>query len=203
MTRPLFSFLFDIGNVLLHVDFETSLRRLFPNPPPDLPLRFARLLKHKDELETGRTSPEAFLDKAVEILGFSGSREEFLTAWLDVFAPNEPMWRTVEELSGAGHRLILFSNTNALHMDDALKRYEPVFSHFPEAVFSHEVGSMKPDEPIYRHAIEALGLVPEQTIYIDDLAENIESGRRFGFRVWRYDPARHEEFLDWLREQLG
>ena len=197
---PPFPILFDIGDVLLKVDFLASLSRIFPDPPADLPARFAKVLEHKDELETGRMAPDAFLDEAIETLGFAGPREEFLAAWLDVFEPIMPMWRTVADLSAAGHRLILFSNTNALHMDDALRRYAPLFRHFPEAVFSHKVGSMKPDEPMYRHAIETFGLDPARTLYIDDLPENIATGKRLGFRSWQYDAARHDEFLGWLAE---
>jgi putative hydrolase of the HAD superfamily len=203
MTTEPFAFLFDIGNVLLNVDFDSSLHRLFPEPPADLPLRFMRVMERKDELESGRMAPDVFLDEAIQALGYSGTRDEFLAAWLDIFEPNEPMWRTVEDLSSAGHRLILFSNTNDLHMADVLQRFEAIFRYFPEAVYSYKVGSMKPDEPIYRHAIDTYDLVPEKTIYIDDLAENIETGKRIGFRSWQYDAAKHGEFLEWMNEQLG
>lgn len=195
-------FLFDIGNVLLKVDFEPALQRLMPEPPADLPARLAAVMASKDELESGRLAPGPFLDDAMQRLGYGGSREEFRAAWCDVFEPIEPMWRSVAALAAAGHRLILFSNTNDLHMDDARARFD-VFRHFHAAVFSHEVGSMKPAEPIYRHAIEHHRLEPARTIYVDDLPENIATGRRFGFRSWQYDAADHPRFAAWLGHQLA
>ena len=202
MTPPR-TFLFDIGNVLLHVDFGASLPRLFPAPPAALPLRFTRVMARKDELESGRMASQDFLDEAIAALGYAGPRENFLNAWLDIFEPNQPMWRTVEELSAAGHRLILFSNTNDLHMNDVLHRFQPLFRHFPEAVYSYKVGSMKPDDPIYQHAIETHHLTPDRTIYIDDLPENIATGKRFGFRSWQYEAAKHQDFIGWLETQLA
>ena len=195
-------FLFDIGNVLLKVDFGPSIRRLLPEPPPDLPARLERVMACKDELESGRIAPQPFLDEAMRMLGFDGPRDEFLAAWCDVFEPIEPMWNTVAALAAAGHRLILFSNTNNLHMDDALARYD-VFRHFHAAVLSHQVGSMKPAEPIYRHAIEHHQLDPARTIYLDDLPENIATGRRLGFRAWHYHASAHPQFLHWLDRQLA
>jgi putative hydrolase of the HAD superfamily len=196
------TFLFDIGNVLLRVDFDRAVRRLLPNPPADLDARFARLLVHKDELESGRLAPGPFIDDAIRMLDFRGPRNEFIAAWCDVFDPIKPMWQLVEQLATAGHRLILFSNTNDLHMDDAMVRYE-VFRHFPEAVFSHRVGALKPDEPIYRHAIDRHQLDPAGTIYIDDLPANIATGQQLGFRAWQYSAAAHPAFLAWLDRQLA
>ena len=83
MTTEPFAFLFDIGNVLLNVDFDSSLHRLFPEPPADLPLRFMRVMERKDELESGRMAPDVFLDEAIQDLGYSGTRDEFLESFRD------------------------------------------------------------------------------------------------------------------------
>ena len=196
------TFLFDIGNVLLHVDFDRSLERLLPSPPADLTRRMQRVIAAKDELEAGRIESGPFIDRTMALLGFDGPRERFVAAWCDVFRPVPAMWDCVEQLASAGHRLILFSNTNDIHMDYALARY-PVFGHFTEAVFSHRVGAMKPDHRIYRHAIESHGLEPAATIYIDDLPENVDAGRRFGWHCWQYDHGRHDAFLRWLDQVLA
>ena len=195
------TFLFDIGNVLLHVDFDESLARLFPSPPADFPRRMQQVMSTKDELESGRIGSAPFIDRTIGILGFEGPREAFVDAWCRVFEPVGPMWDCVEKLSSADHRLILFSNTNDLHMDHALARY-PVFRHFPEAVFSHRVGAMKPDDPIYQYAVDTYDLDPAATVYIDDLPENIDGGRRFGWHCWQYDHNAHDAFLRWLEGRL-
>ncbi len=193
-------FLFDIGNVILEVDFHTSLRRILP-AGADANAVIGRLLVRKDELESGRMEDAEFLDWAVASVGGGVTRDEFVAAWLDIFRPVRAMWRTIAALAGAGHRLILFSNTNELHASSAFGRY-PVFGSFAGAVYSHRVGVMKPHEEIYRHAVENFGLVPERTIYVDDLPENVATGRRLGFRCWQYDAAGHAEFEAWLDGEM-
>ena len=194
-------FLIDIGNVILAVDFQPSLDALLPADRAEQALLYQKLQHGKDALESGRVSSEEFVTWSLAQIGGPVPRERFLRAWLDVFSPIEPMWREVARLASAGHRLILFSNTNQLHMDHALKRY-PVFDRFHGAVFSHEVGAMKPEPAIYQHAVDQFRLSPDTTIYVDDLAENIAAGRQFGFRCWQYDPTCHDPFVVWLTNQL-
>lgn len=49
-------------------------------------------------------------------------------------------------------------------------------------IYSHEVGLAKPDERIYALTCERLGLKPEEIIFVDDVAVNIEGARAFGMR---------------------
>ena len=194
-------FLFDIGNVILEVDFHTPLRRLLPSAANRDAL-IEILLTRKDELEAGRIATDEFLTWAIATAAPGWSVAQFTAAWLDVFRPIEPMAQTIAALAAAGHRLILFSNTNDLHASHAFARF-PVFQHFHGAVYSHLVGAMKPDEAIYQHAIDRFSLTPADTLYIDDLAANIATGRRLGFRCWQYDFTDHSSFAAWLAAELA
>ena len=194
--------LVDIGNVLLTVDFEEPLRQLVAEGPDDAHARIRSLLEKKDELESGKMEDEAFIAWASDRLGFGGTPEEFRVAWNSIFAPIEPMWTTMRGLKDRGLRLILFSNTNRIHADHFMPSFE-IFDIFDEAIFSHEVGAIKPDPAIYRHAIERYGLDPRTTLYIDDLPENIATGRDLGFHTHQYDYRKHDAALDWLRELVG
>ncbi|NNC87365.1 MAG: HAD family phosphatase [Akkermansiaceae bacterium] len=193
--------LIDIGNVLLTVDFETPLQELVPPQAGDSEARLRSLLEKKDELESGRLADDAFVAWASDRLGFDGSPEAFRAAWNDIFDPIMPMWEVMHELKDKGLSLILFSNTNRIHADYFLPSYD-IFRIFDHAVFSHEVGSIKPDPAIYRHAIETFGLTPAETLYIDDLPENIATGKELGFEAHQYDFRNHEEFLAWLAGRL-
>jgi epoxide hydrolase-like predicted phosphatase len=44
---------------------------------------------------------------------------------------------------------------------------------FDDLVYSHEVGINKPDPRIYAIACDRLGVAPAQTVFVDDVAENI------------------------------
>ena len=195
------TFLFDIGKVLLDFHFEPSLARLLPPGTADAEQRLSVLLEKKDDFEAGRISTEDYIPWAIERLGSEVSEEDFKRAWQNIFTPVEPMWRIVESLAASGHRLILFSNTNGIHCPWIFENYE-IFRHFPEAVLSFEAGAIKPEEPIYRHAIEKHALKPDETLYIDDLPANIDAGKRFGFRCWQYDLNDHPAFERWLSGEL-
>lgn len=191
------TFLFDIGRVLLNFDFESSLSRLLPADCPDAHTRLSRLLERKDEFESGAIDPDAYVSWALGVLGSHATADEFRHAWQRIFTPNEPMWENVSQLSAAGHRLILFSNTNAIHCPWVFDEY-PAFSLFQEAVLSFEAGAIKPNPPIYQYALEKHALIPQETLYIDDLPQNIATGIEFGFHCHQYDLKDHQAFEQWL-----
>lgn len=195
------NFLFDIGRVLLDFDFEASLRRLLPEGD-DIDRRLAPLLERKDEFEAGRIPLDDYLDLARDTLGPAVSRDAFIAAWREIFTPNLPMWDCVRRLHGEGHRLVLFSNINPIHWPWIAETYE-IFELFPEGILSFEIGAVKPHDPMYRHAVEQLGLRPAETLYLDDLPDNIATGRRFGFHCHQYDLRRHRDFEAWLDATLA
>ena len=194
--------LFDIGNVLVEVDFARGLAPLVPPEAGDPHLRLRRLLEKCSELEAGRMAPDEFIAKASQHLAFSGSADEFRSAWNSIFHPIPAMWTIVSFLKSLRLKLILFSNTNCMHITWLLENYE-VFEEFGGRVFSHEVGVNKPDPAIYHHAITEFDLTPEETLYIDDLPENIATGQNLGLRCHRYSKERHHEFITWLDQEFG
>ncbi|MDX1679520.1 MAG: HAD family phosphatase [Akkermansiaceae bacterium] len=195
------NFLFDIGRVLLDFDFEASLASLLPEGVGNPRERLERLLERKDELESGRIDADDYVSWALGVMGSEASPEEFRKAWCNIFTPNEPMWQQVRELEAAGHKLVLFSNINAIHVPWIYEAF-PQFELFHGAVMSFEVGHIKPQPEIYAHALENHGLKADQTLYIDDLPENVEAGRAAGLRSWQYDLHKHAEFEQWLESQL-
>lgn len=195
------TFLFDIGRVLLDFNFETSLARLLPDSTADPAEILAVLLERKDDFEAGSIDQESYVTWALEVLGSSVSRHEFLDAWQGIFTPNEPMWKCVRKLAADGHQLILFSNTNSIHCPWMFDEY-PEFSLFHGSVLSFETGFIKPHPAIYEYAIRNHELDPTTTLYIDDLPQNIATGRNLGFRSWQYDLNDHAAFESWLADEL-
>ncbi|NBV85847.1 MAG: HAD family phosphatase [Verrucomicrobia bacterium] len=187
--------IFDIGNVLLRFDFGQTLSRIAPLCSVSIGEIPSRLEPWKVQLESGRMDGSAFLEKAAEVLGYTGSHEVLQKAWQEIFSPIAPMHALVATLS---QPLYLLSNTNGLHAEYFLSEY-PVFRHFTDAVYSHEAGVMKPDPAIYHHALEKFGLSPQNTLFIDDLLPNIEAADSLGLLTHHYHHERHEAFLAELR----
>lgn len=194
--------LIDIGNVILLLDFETSLSRLVPEELADPAGRIQSLLEKKNELESGEIKDADFVAWASRKLQFTGTTTEFLAAWNDIFSLNTAMADTLRGLKARGVQLILLSNTNQMHVDHFTKAYPEVFDLFDGAVYSHLVGMNKPDPRIYEHAIREHNLEPAHTLYIDDLPENITTGLQLGLKAWRYNHEAHEALTRWIVETL-
>ena len=191
--------LFDVGNVIVHFDFAPARRHLeAASEVAGDPLECLAALKV--ELELGRIDGATFIDRAVESLGYRGTRAEFRRVWEEIFSINPAMARTIEQ-AHSNFPLFLLSNTSDIHRE-ALFRDFPVFGCFAGGVYSYLAHRAKPDAEIYRQAIDEFGLVPAETLYVDDRPENVAAGARAGLVSILYDPLSHERFL-WEASERG
>jgi putative hydrolase of the HAD superfamily len=55
-------------------------------------------------------------------------------------------------------------------------------SRFDLLVWSYQLRVAKPDAAIYRYALERLGTRPEETLFVDDKAENVETAVAMGMK---------------------
>ncbi len=95
----------------------------------------------------------------------------------------------LEELRERGVPLYALSNWSAETWPYAVERY-PFLAEFRDIVISGEAGVAKPDPRIYRRLIDRNGLDPTTTVFIDDVAANVEAGKDLGFIGLLYvDPA--------------
>ncbi len=185
------AFLFDIGNVLVHFDFREATQKFAQQSAATADEILKLLSPFKDDLESGRMSDADFITQSISRISFLGTREEFIHIWSDIFTENLPMLKLVQELAGA-HPLYLFSNTSGLHKDWFFSRFK-IFTLFNDGIYSYEAGCAKPHEEFYLEAIQRFGLSPTDTIYIDDLQENITTGQRLGFVCHHYDAGQHHK----------
>ena len=189
--------LFDLGNVIVPVDFRRchqALAQVCPHPPESvrkilggtaLPIRF----------EQGEISPEDFVAETCQLLGMNLRDDEFWSIWKQIFAPEPLIPESLLEQLHRQHRLLLLSNTNPVHFEAACERY-PQMGLFDDYVLSYKVGAMKPDARIYQEAIARAGCLAEECLFIDDLAANVEAARQ-----QRMDAVQFES-LSKLRDDL-
>ncbi len=193
------AFLFDIGNVLVRLEFSRGLRAAAAlSGVADEHAVLACINAVKLQYEDGQMPRADFLREAMGLLKYRGSEADFIGAWQGIFSANEPMHALVRELHGR-YPLYLLSNTNCLHVEGLLRDY-PIFSCFSGATYSHEARASKPHAAIYEIACRSHGLTPAETFFIDDLADNIATARQLGFQTHQYHPDRHDDLLAALRK---
>jgi glucose-1-phosphatase len=188
------AYLFDIGNVIITFDFSKAVRKLVPMSAVEADEALPLVVSLMVDFELGKLSPDEFIAAASAKIGYTGDPDFFRQSLADIFELNLPMVAFIEARKAEGCPLFLLSNTNGIHVPFFESTY-PVFSLFDGRIYSHEVGLMKPDPRIYEVTRETLSLVPERTIYIDDLPANCEAGAAAGFLTVPYSHRAHDEFL--------
>ena len=97
-----------------------------------------------------------------------------------------PMQEAVQAIRAAGLRTGLLSNSWG--MADYPRHLFP--GMFDAVVISGEVGMRKPEERIFRHAADLLGLDPAECVFIDDIEANVTAAEAIGMTaILHHDPA--------------
>jgi 2-haloacid dehalogenase len=89
--------------------------------------------------------------------------------------------KLLDRLHEASVRLYGLTNWPADTFPAARRRY-PFLSRFRDIVVSGEVKLGKPDPRVFELLFRRCGFRPEESVFIDDLIENIEVARRLGMR---------------------
>ncbi len=95
------------------------------------------------------------------------------------WGPNEAMHEFVAEVHEAGFATALVSN-NVREWQSTWDRIVPASLPFDARVFSWEIGARKPEPAMYAHALEALGVAPNEALFIDDFATMAQGARDVG-----------------------
>jgi putative hydrolase of the HAD superfamily len=126
---------------------------------------------------------------AAELLHADGEAvlaEGLLRRMFAASVPIPAMYDTIRALRGAGFSTALLSNSWG--RDDYPRVDFPAL--FDAVVISAEVGMRKPEEAIFRHAAHALGLHPQECVFIDDIQANIDAAVACGMTgVLHTEPA--------------
>ena len=171
----------DLGNVLVPIDFSrchAALSKVCSYPPQEVPhrIRSAGLV---ESFEEGRISPRDFLQEVSRVLEMEVGETEFWELWNSIFLPETLIPEEWLEGLRRRQRLLLLSNTNAVHFAMVKERY-PLLDCFDDYVLSYEVGAVKPSPVIYREAVARSGCRAEECFFVDDMPAYVEAARREG-----------------------
>lgn len=89
--------------------------------------------------------------------------------------------RLIRELSEEGFRVFCLSNMS-LEFYDYLRERD-VFGYFEGQIISALEKVIKPEPEIYQVLMDRYQVVPEESLFIDDLASNVEAARLLGFNI--------------------
>jgi len=181
---------FDIGGVLLTDGWGHDSRRAAAEKfGLDWEEYSDRHEKVGHAIETNRMSLEQYLDRAIFYRPREFSREEFRAF---IFAQSQPKPESiaiVAQLADSKNHFLATINNEVLELNlyrlehFGLRRYFRVFFS------SCFLGLWKPDEAIYRLALQVTQQAPANCIFIDDREVNLECPRELGMRTILFQDA--------------
>jgi len=192
--------IFDLGGVIVKIDFSRSLFRLFR----DFEQPSEEILRHlmADDLiagyNTGQIQPEQFYEAVKRKFEMEISYEEFKDLWCDIFSPMPGMEELIRELQGKV-KLGIFSNTDPLHWQHICAT-NPIMEVFIRPTLSFEIGMQKPAVESYRLAGRNVATPVENCLYIDDLEANVDAAHQAGMQGVQFENSRR---LRGMLETIG
>jgi putative hydrolase of the HAD superfamily len=188
----------DVGGVLLtnawdHDERDRAIEK-FQLKKADFETR------HKEAVvafEEGKITLDQYLERTVFYQARKFGKEEFKTY---MFALSKPKTEVLDFARGlAGKYLMATINNESREMNDYRIKQFGLSQIFDLFVSSCYVGMRKPDEKIYRLALDLIQKAPDECCFIDDRAENIEGAAKVGMRtVLMRDPAQLKKDLQGL-----
>jgi putative hydrolase of the HAD superfamily len=159
-------------------------------------------------LEKGRIDMKTYFErvvaKAPAVLGREIDMDAYGRFWRTT-APGVhwPVVHKMRELKARGLRIGLLTN-NVKEFGDNWRAMFPIDELCEEVVDSSHVGMRKPDREIYELTCARMQVTPEETIFVDDNADNVAAARAYGMEVVHFvEVADALTALDAILERRG
>ncbi len=188
-TSKIRNIIFDLGGVLIDLSPQKSIDA-FQELCGSSFKEAHQTLKNEmvfNKFETGHITSDTFREHIRRFLPQHIEDEGIDKAWnaILLYFPKDriALLRNLQ----SRYRLFLLSNTNAIHLQYFSgiykKEYKQDFNRlFEKAYYSHLMQLRKPDQAIYRQVIDDNRLNPQETLFIDDLEENVKGAEAVGIQ---------------------
>ena len=120
--------------------------------------------------------------------------------WADSLFPVTGIGKLIEDLLDAGVKLYVLSNVGYSFHEFSYKI--PHLDRFSGIVLSCEEKLRKPDPEIFRRLCSRYGVVPEETLFVDDHMPNVESARSIGLQGYCFADTDVNRLREHLAEAL-
>lgn len=152
------------------------------------------------DMEEGKIDDEEFRQKVNDLSGHDVSWDDCNRAWHAIIVGVvKGNLLKVLDLREKGYHVALLSNTNPFmtgwfRSDRFDGEGHGIGYYIPKEhqYLSYELKTMKPGKEIFRKMLDGEGFIPDETLFIDDGAENIKTAQSLGLRT--YLPVNGEDW---------
>lgn len=200
---------FDLGGVLVDLDKQRCIDAFaaigFPQIEKLIDCYYP--VEIFNELERGGIGARELGDYIRTNAGREDITDEKIAAAYKKFLLDIPLHklRLIRSLREKGFKIFMLSNTNAImypYVEQTLLRADGLTAddYFDKIYLSYEMRDLKPSPTIFEKMIADSGMIPAETLFIDDGEKNVQTASKLGFNV--YMPAPHEDFSFMFNEIL-
>jgi putative hydrolase of the HAD superfamily len=131
--------------------------------------------------DLGQIEPEPLAERISKRCGLQASDVlKVIHAIPDHLVPIAGTVALLQRLKAQGHRLFFLSNMPTTYALE-LERRNDLTAWFDGGIFSSRVQLIKPRPEIFQEAVRRFALVPANTVFVDDLAHNIDAATALGW----------------------
>ena len=168
--------IFDLGKVLVDYRFEIFFTKynVF-----EIDEKFSAFTPLYETFNCGEISKKQFLMQMKKFLKTNNEIAVIENDWADIFTLLLPMVEFAKELS-EHYKIFIFSNTDEIHFKHIYKKFPELNIFGDNLMLSYELQAIKPSQKAYISALQKFKLNPNETLFIDDRIENVNSAKIFG-----------------------
>jgi len=176
--------LFDLGNVLVRFTPESFWGELKLSPGERDHFQ-PGVKQAANEFECGRIKTSQFFDELERVFGGRFRREHIRRAVSSMLTdPIDGMDALVARVTQRCDTALV-SNTNEFHYRYC-REAVPALKMLPKHYLSYKLGVMKPERAFYAQVLEDAHHKPDETLFVDDVLENIKGAEKCGMRAIQF-----------------
>lgn len=192
MSAKIKNIIFDLGGVVLDIDESIVYKEL-----EKMGINTSELAHSKDLMEilskfdTGIYTAPTFRKRMKALIGQEKMTDQKFDSIWDAMLLDIPRERieAIEKVK-KHYKIFLMSNSNVIHYDLYVRDLQLRFGYnefdelFNKSYFSFAEHLEKPDPRFFELILDHEGLLPEETLFIDDTEKNIKVAKSLGINTY-------------------
>lgn len=184
MSRTVTNIVFDLGNVLFHWDPVTVIESVFDKPTAQL-IKKSVLTSHDlwHKMDQGLVTLSEAIPQFARMTGLNEKQiRKLMDAFMGSLTIKSDTLDLIVKLHQKGYPLYVLSNMSAEFWEYLFHKHD-FWQLFTGITISAHVKLIKPDPKIYTQMLAVHDLKAENTLFIDDLQENVRIAENAGIQT--------------------
>jgi len=186
MNKRIKNVIFDVGGVLLDYRWKNMIMD-YGYSQEQAEISGLRILDHPlwREMDRGTYTEEEVIEKYKEMFPEDTDMIDYFFSHMELLHITRPqLYPEIEKLFDAGYNVYILSNYSTRLFKTHTKDI-PFIDKCQGVVVSCDVHMMKPEREIYDYILGKYNLDPSETIFLDDMPQNVEAARKVGIKAFR------------------